>query len=417
MKKRDNISNQRGGVAQCVLRERERETKKFLLILFCVGVISLFFVGSVSAYTTKNSAFYCGNSTMNATEICDDCELALNDNTYYTVYLNESVLNVSGNCINQPDNFRNKILDCQGNSINGNGSGEEGIIFPLGNGANNTIQNCNISNFKIGIRSAYDITNTKIINNTFSSLSSMDIYFYGSGSSEIIIANNTINSSKDGIVFVSALGTLENVSVYGNSVTSSRYAIITSNSHNNNLYNNTLLAAGSGYLVFFSSSLNNTFSNNTITSSYGYGIVFWYSNSTLVFNNNITVTSGVPSVWIKYNSTDNNISTNNISATGSNTIYIENTNLNIISSNILSSSNSYDVIRIFDGASYNKISSNIITQLNSGLGIYIKNASNYNIIENNNFTTNSSYSVMIQQSAYANVTGNNVTTYSGYGNL
>ncbi|PKP52295.1 MAG: hypothetical protein CVT90_02700, partial [Candidatus Altiarchaeales archaeon HGW-Altiarchaeales-3] len=83
-------------------------------------------------------------------DTCDTCNQALNDSTKCgrLVKLTANITNVAGTCINNPDNFNNKIFDCQGHTISGTGSGH-GIYLKFRSG--NAIKNCVINGFGSGI--------------------------------------------------------------------------------------------------------------------------------------------------------------------------------------------------------------------------------------------------------------------------
>ena len=82
------------------------------MIKFLLAVIAIFiFCSTANAYTVSGGAFYCTN--------CTDCSAALNNNTLNLVYVNASLNSPGAYCINNPAGFSNKILDCQGNTLNG----------------------------------------------------------------------------------------------------------------------------------------------------------------------------------------------------------------------------------------------------------------------------------------------------------
>jgi len=105
---------------------------------------------------------------------CDDCNLKINDaNSGEKICLNQSIINEAGTCINA-SGFNNKILHCNGNTIDGNGNGY-GIY--INESTNNTIKNCTITDFANGIyalsSSNISIFNNKILNNTQSGIFSV----------------------------------------------------------------------------------------------------------------------------------------------------------------------------------------------------------------------------------------------------
>ncbi len=128
---------------------------------------------------------------------CGDCTVALNDNgnCSSTVKLNTSIT-TTGDCITNQANFNNKIFDCQGNTIDGDGSfGYQGIN--LNEKQNNTIKNCIITDFAEGIH-LHSSSNNTLINNTANNNQ------YGillDSSSNNILTNNTANNNNHGIYF------------------------------------------------------------------------------------------------------------------------------------------------------------------------------------------------------------------------
>ncbi len=162
-------------------------------IYFVTITMFLILIGgiNVNAYIAYNNAFYCGNSTMSAGEICSDCTNALNNNSYFKVYLNASVLNYTGTCIDNPENFTNKIFDCRGHTIDGDDSGSGHGIYL--NGKNwDTIRNCTVTDFSIGVYLISSINNN-LINNTANSNGNHGIYLDSSINN--ILIDNTANSN------------------------------------------------------------------------------------------------------------------------------------------------------------------------------------------------------------------------------
>jgi parallel beta-helix repeat protein len=109
---------------------------------------------------------------------------ALNDNTYNEVRLGQDILDYSGGsyCINDPENFNNKIFDCQGHVIDGVG-GNFGIY--LSGKTGNTIRNCIITEFSNGIF-LYSSSNNITRNNTAKDSAKGDFYSYGSLNNVVI---------------------------------------------------------------------------------------------------------------------------------------------------------------------------------------------------------------------------------------
>jgi len=120
----------------------------FLALAFVVAGIFIILSGSVNAYNVEGGGVCNCNS-------CSDCTNALNDNTlcYSQVKLTADITNQSGTCINNPANFNNKIFDCQGHKIEGNGMNDnwpDAGIYIDGK-TRNTIKNCIITNLFINL--------------------------------------------------------------------------------------------------------------------------------------------------------------------------------------------------------------------------------------------------------------------------
>ncbi|MEM2918922.1 MAG: hypothetical protein QXY62_05435, partial [Candidatus Altiarchaeota archaeon] len=90
------------------------EQKNLNFYVLALFGIFMFFLGNVSAISCTCSS-------------CDGCTAALNDNIGCPlgVNLTADITNHAGTCINNPENFSNKIFDCQGHTIDGDDSGED----------------------------------------------------------------------------------------------------------------------------------------------------------------------------------------------------------------------------------------------------------------------------------------------------
>jgi parallel beta-helix repeat protein len=247
---------------------------------------------------------YCDN--------CSDCTDKLNSLTCDVVYLTANITNQSGNCIGDYWGFDNRILDCQGNTIDGDDLGGNGINL----GSWSTIRNCVITGFGTGIELYYSKSNSIITNSTISnniegiyqspytennnitdnniSLNSGNgIHFYGGWSAgNSRIANNVIDSnSGSGVYF-------EGNDYYncpGNEVITSNTIINNANygidlhcSGGNNINNNTIYGNNGGIQLrsFRSgwSSDNNIIADNDITSN-GTGLSINSSSGNIITNN------------------------------------------------------------------------------------------------------------------------------------
>ncbi len=130
-----------------------------------------------------------GNGTCNCSS-CMDCTAALTDNLncYNKVKLTANITNQSGICLNNPENFNNKIFDCKGNIINGTGW-NYGVY--LENKKNNTIRNCTITCFEYGIYLKNSSNNTIERN----AISNHNIGIYSENSTSVINSNMVINNT------------------------------------------------------------------------------------------------------------------------------------------------------------------------------------------------------------------------------
>ena len=273
--------------------------QRISIVVFAVFLIFLA-SGNVFAYNIE------GNGNCNCAN-CSDCTDALNDNINCnsTVKLNQRITDFDGNCIDNPTNFNNKIFDCQGHTIEGDGSGYDGGIY-LNSRQNNTIKNCIIRNLNYGIYLYYSSNNNTLTNNTANSNSLYGIYLYSSSNNTL--TNNTANSN----------------SQYG--------ILLHSSSNNNTLTNNTANSNGGDGILLYSSSNNNTLTNNTANSNINYGIYLLSSSNNNITNNtaNLNNISGIVLGFSSNNSlTNNTANLNNVTG-----IYIfGNSNFNKILNN------------------------------------------------------------------------------------
>ena len=102
-----------------------------------------------------------------------------------------------GTCINNPDNFFNKVFDCKGNTIDQDGSSFGYGIYLYSKGGN-IIRNCVINNFDSGIYFGYSSNNNTIDSNEISG-GGIGLEITNSSRTNTI-ANNMISSNLDGIV-------------------------------------------------------------------------------------------------------------------------------------------------------------------------------------------------------------------------
>ena len=172
------------------------DNRKVILPVLFVIVLSFLLCGNAFAYQNmRNNTCQCDS--------CDDCTKALNDNMNCSVLvkLNTSITNQTGVCINNPENFTNKIFDCQGHTIEGKNTGistSEIYSIILSNKQNNTIKNCIISSFYGGIYLIQSSGNT-LTNNTMHS-NDVGIRLYGNSNFNDITYSKIFNNTKTGIL-------------------------------------------------------------------------------------------------------------------------------------------------------------------------------------------------------------------------
>ncbi|MFH8119913.1 MAG: NosD domain-containing protein [Candidatus Aenigmatarchaeota archaeon] len=266
------------------------DKRQGIWLVFAILFI-LFFLNFASAQTC-----YCNS--------CADCNANLSNPACTEVKLITDIINVSGNCINNPSGFNNKIFDCQGHIIDGYDT-DYGIY--LHSKQNNTIKNCIITDFVVGIYFDYSSNNNTLTNNNVSS-NDVGIYLYSSSNNTI--TNNTAISNSHGIYLYSSSN---NTLINNIASLNINYGIYLGSSSNNTLTNNTVRSNSYGILLH-SSSNNNTLTNNTVRSN-SYGIYLYLSlNSTLTNN---TISSNYRGIHL--DSSSNNIIVNNI--VSSNTDY------------------------------------------------------------------------------------------------
>ncbi len=233
-------------------------------LLFC-SVILIVIAGFINSATA--TTYYCNS--------CNDCENKINSALEGdTVMLTSEIINHAGRCITWKNS--NLEFDCQGYLIGGSGK-KEGIYVE--NRFNNTIKNCVIIEFSVGI----DIWNSSsiLINNTVSSNAWIGILFRHSSGS--ILTNNTVSSNmEDGVYLLDT-----NSSIITNNTVSSnkRYGIYLSESSSNTIIENTVTSNWYGASLQHSS--GNTITDNIIHSNER-GILLWdYSNSNIINSNSV----------------------------------------------------------------------------------------------------------------------------------
>jgi len=215
---------------------------KSMMNLMLGAILMIYLIGGVNAYSGGGGTCNCGDGTTtlggNATNACVDCTAALNDNTNCTNQVDYvgtvAIDNYDGTCINNPSNFNNKIFDCQGFTIDGNGTGN-GIST---NGPDNsTIKNCIITGFIKGI-----------------SIQNGDFW--------ILVNNSVNNNTADGI----RLSVSDNNTLTNNTVINNQYGFSTTSSSTNNALNSNTFCSNTLQDIN-NAGTNNTGNNNTCSNA------------------------------------------------------------------------------------------------------------------------------------------------------
>jgi parallel beta-helix repeat protein len=136
---------------------------------------------------------------------CQSCNDALNNADCSFVYLTADITGVSGTCISNPDGFSNKVFDCQGHLIEGDGTGTG--IWILGK-SGDTIQNCIVNDFFNAVNDGIAVdscSDSSIINN---SVSNNWAGIWVARSSNVNVANNNATDNNIGIAFESSTNTI-----------------------------------------------------------------------------------------------------------------------------------------------------------------------------------------------------------------
>jgi len=258
-----------------------------------------------------------------------------------TYYLNNSV-NSSGDCFTITAD--NVTLDCQGNSITGNTTGN--AISALWRN-NVTITNCTISNYSNGI--FFLVSNNSQIINNFAYNNTYEIYLVSSSNNSI--SENIISGGYEGIYLHSSPDNF----VIGNFVENTTYygIYVFSNSNNNSIIGNNVSYNGMSGITVESSS-NNSLSENLAK-----------------FNDaGISLLSGAAFNRISYNLFENN----------NYGIYLDAGN-NFIENNTIKDSTVHNLYSYF--VSDNIISGNNISGAMGGIGAFFLMGGNNSFTDNN----------------------------------
>ncbi|PKP60107.1 MAG: hypothetical protein CVT88_03890 [Candidatus Altiarchaeales archaeon HGW-Altiarchaeales-1] len=335
---------------------------------------------------------------------CNSCYAKLNGHSSVCpiMTLNDDVVVPSETfptCIDNPENFTNRIFDCQGHTITGNGGG---VGIYLNGKTNNTIKNCGITNFEKGISLENSPNNTLSNNTAISNLFGISLF---SSQDNILrnnlFTNNMFNFNIDGedishyvqdidksnvintrpIFYLTncknleinessnagfvALISCDNITVKNLNLDNNSQGILLVNTTNSKILNN---AANSNYEegIFLYYSVDNTLTNNTANSNYNNGIFLLSS-----FNNNMTNNTANSNLYgIFLLSASNNTLANNTANSNHQAIYLHSSGNNYIVNNTINLNE--NGIYIFSYSNFNKISNNQISN-NNETGITISN--------------------------------------------
>jgi len=315
------------------------------------------------------------------------------------IYTLDRNLSASGNCFNVI--VGDVTINCQGNSITGNGSGD-GIY--LTNVQNVVVENCRIYNFTNGINvynsSNNNVSENNLTTNTFGIQLTNSTYNYVYGniitnnsnsgifyawSSFNIISSNTLDYNQDGIISDSWRNNFNNDIIF-NAInnTNDRGIEFGFESNNSRIMHNTIENSGDKGMHLISANLtlfNNTVRGSRSSSSAVYLITSSWSTLTA---NRVTDNEGQSTIsissssWVNvsYNTIDSNAG-HGILSTSSNGLMVNNNNI---------SNNAGAGIELYSTSSNSIVFSNRI--INNSQGIYLYNSYPHNV-SFNNFSENS----------------------------
>ncbi|HYD04039.1 MAG TPA: right-handed parallel beta-helix repeat-containing protein [Alphaproteobacteria bacterium] len=316
------------------------------------------------------------------------------------VNLSANIASTNSTCLNVF--AHNVTINCFGYSITGNNySGASGIYS---NSSNTTVLNCNINGFMYGIY--YNNTNNGTIqNNNFTLMnnSALGIYLSNSDNNKIISNIISMNGSSSYALSLSSGSGRNNVSSnIMHSTKADAILIYISSSSNNKIINNTMNSSGADAygIYFFVSANNNHVENNSIyTQGAAARIIYLLTSSGNNITRNTMLSDNINSYGIIANNADNNIfMDNNITTGGAGAdaigLTVGSTD-NQITRNNLSVSGSASSLGISGGSNNNNISQNWLnTTSNTLVHISIFNSSNntiyYNTIAGNGPWVNAS---------------------------
>jgi parallel beta-helix repeat protein len=328
-------------------------------------------------------------------------------------YIDESPNNtISNNNISENDDNGISLRSSENNTITGNTiSSNTGYGIDISESPNCTLTNNNFSNDGIMINgdmlSHYD-THIMPLNNLVNGKSmhyiknTEDIIYDGTSLGQLIlvncsgseaknlhivdtdvgiivayspdnlIADNTINNTKDGIM----VGHSQNITIIGNNITSNNgYGLISSYSNKSLIYDNIVLNAE-------------------------YGIGLAYSNDSMVTNNYV-INSSWFNVYLGYSS--GNIVANNTVAFGMGGIIFEESSNCTVKNNTVT--DSYGGLTVGGSSKNITVEQNVISLCKAG--IMFDEVSDHHILDNT--VTHNDAGIFIDSASYINITGNTIS--------
>jgi parallel beta-helix repeat protein len=232
-------------------------------------------------------------------------------------------------------------------------------------------------------------------------------------STNIMIRNLSLENNLAGLLIVCS----RNSTITNNIASENYVGIWLLFSSNNTISDNDITTNGltSGFGVGVFNSSNNIIFNNGISANNGYGIsLYGFSDHNNVVRNNIVrnTLKGIDLYEASYNNISWNIIANHTESTwfSIELDYFSNHN-NICFNNITDNGNG---ISIESQSSHNRVFENIVTR-NAWYGIDLISTANCNLILNNNITSNEGPGIRLSSSSNNTVSGNNVTAnnYNG----
>jgi parallel beta-helix repeat protein len=234
----------------------------------------------------ENIPNYCDFAIVNLT----DTFISSRSNTYHC--LNQSFSLAEKNAINFTSGVQNSFLDCLGYNLNGSRTffSTYGVYLTGSSTKNNTIKNCNITNFREGIYLYNGPNNNTIINNRGSS--NTDGICLDTNSNNNILINNTANNNTYGI---SLLTNSNNNILINNTANSNTNGIcLESNSNNNTITGGSVAFSSTSDFYLYIVGKTNNFTNTNFTANRT--IYFYDTNSWFNYNNETT-----GNIWLKTN--------------------------------------------------------------------------------------------------------------------